>query len=72
MPFHYPIHDFRIYLRPENSQFNIRRFWEHSVGCAVIADKLYADKLIPMNAKIEFDLYWISALLHDIGKGCLS
>ncbi len=55
-------------VRPENSQFNIRRFWEHSVGCAIIADKLYADKLIPMNTKLEFDLYWIAALLHDVGK----
>ena len=55
-------------VRPENSQFNIRRFWEHSVGCAVIADKLYADKLLPINTALEFDLYWIAALLHDVGK----
>ena len=25
-------------VKPENSPFNLRRFWVHSVGCAVIAD----------------------------------
>ena len=55
-------------VRPEDSQFDLRRFWEHSVGCAYIADMLCTRKLIPLSKPIEFDQYWISALLHDIGK----
>lgn len=55
-------------VKPEESPFNIRRFWEHSVGCAVIADKLYVEKLIPLPESIPVDQYWIGALLHDIGK----
>ena len=52
----------------EESTFDIWRFWEHSLGCAMIADRLYARKLIPTKEKIEFHHYWIGALLHDIGK----
>lgn len=52
-------------VRPEDSHFDLRRFWEHSVGCAYIADKLCTRKLIPLASPIEFDLYWISALRTD-------
>ena len=55
-------------VRPEHSGFDLRRFWEHSVGCACIADRLYRDRLIPLTATIHFDRYWVGALLHDIGK----
>ena len=27
-------------VRPEESRFDLRRFWEHSVGCALICDRL--------------------------------
>ena len=55
-------------LKSNESPFDLHRFWEHSVGCAVIADKLYTKNLIPLQSSIEFDEYWMSALLHDIGK----
>jgi len=55
-------------IKPENNSFDINRFWRHSVGCAVIADKLYVEKLLPLKESIAVDKYWIGALLHDIGK----
>ena len=54
-------------IRPPVSPFDLRRHWEHSVGTAVIADKIYKQKLIEL-PEIDFDLYWLSALLHDIGR----
>jgi HD-like signal output (HDOD) protein len=55
-------------IKPQDSPFDMRRFWEHSVGCALIADKIYKDKLIPLQAEVAFDQYWLGALLHDIGR----
>jgi HD-like signal output (HDOD) protein len=55
-------------VRPNNSAFDLRRFWEHSVGCALIADRLVSENLIALPAQVNFNDYWISALLHDIGK----
>lgn len=55
-------------VRPQESAFNLRRFWEHSVGCAFIADRLCNDKLVTLPAAVNFNDYWISALLHDLGK----
>lgn len=55
-------------VEPEESGFDLHRFWTHSLGCALIADKLYKEQLVPLKEEIEFDDYWIAALLHDIGK----
>lgn len=55
-------------VRPNNSAFDLRRFWEHSVGCALIADRLVSENLIKLAAPVNFNDYWIAALLHDIGK----
>ena len=55
-------------VKPESSPFDLHRFWAHSVGCAVIADRLCADKLLALPEPIPFDRYWIAALLHDLGK----
>jgi len=55
-------------VRPQDSAFNLRRFWEHSVGCALIADRLCGDKLVTPPSVVGFNDYWISALLHDLGK----
>ena len=55
-------------VRPQNSAFDLRRFWEHSVGCALIADRLVNENLVMLPAAVNFNDYWISALLHDIGK----
>ena len=56
------------FAQQEDSEFDLRRFWEHSVGCAVLADKIMTDKSAPIKEAIEFDDYWIGALIHDIGK----
>ena len=56
------------FVSPEESLFSLRRFWEHSLGCAMVADRLYTQRLVPIEDRIEFDEYWIGALLHDIGK----
>ena len=55
-------------VKPTESRFDLRRFWEHSVGCAVIADRLCESKLIPLPGRVPFNDYWMGALLHDIGK----
>ena len=55
-------------VRPAESDFDMRRYWEHSVGCALLANKLYTERLIPLPVRIEFNDYWLGALLHDIGK----
>ena len=55
-------------VKPEESDFDLRRFWEHSVGCAVIADKLFTKKMLSLKSPIEFNDYWVAALLHDAGK----
>ena len=55
-------------VKPEESGFDLRRFWEHSVACAIIADKLCERKLVRLKKRVEFNSYWIAALLHDIGK----
>ena len=55
-------------VRPEESMFDLRRFWEHSVGCAMIADRLYSNGIVKTKKPLQFNDYWIGALLHDIGK----
>ena len=55
-------------VRPEESDFDLKRFWEHSVGSAIIADKIYTDRLVKIDGELEFNEYWIGALLHDVGK----
>ena len=55
-------------VRPESSEFDLRRFWEHSVGCAIVADKLYSKKMLTLKNPVEFNDYWVGSLLHDAGK----
>ena len=55
-------------VKPEESLFNLRRFWEHSVACALVADRLYRRELLPLKEPLQFNDYWIGALLHDAGK----
>ena len=55
-------------VKPQESEFDLQRFWVHSVGTAIIADKLYTKKLVPIKAELGFTDYWIGALLHDAGK----
>jgi HD-like signal output (HDOD) protein len=54
-------------VKPKDSQFDLRRFWIHSVGCAMVADKLCESKLLPVEGRVESSDYWIASLLHDVG-----
>lgn len=55
-------------VRPRESRFELQRFWAHSVGSALIADRLVTGKRIPLPLALDFNDYWIGALLHDLGK----
>ena len=55
-------------VKPADNPFDLERFWKHSVGCALIANKLYSKKLIHLHHPVEFSDYWLGGLLHDIGK----
>ena len=55
-------------VKLQDSPFDMPRFWKHSVGCALIADRLYRNQMIPLEGEVEFDHYWLGALLHDIGR----
>ncbi len=55
------------FVVPEDSDFDMQRFWEHSVGCALVADRLVEDKFVTLQSKVEFNDYWLGCLLHDIG-----
>ena len=57
-------------IKPEESGFDLRRFWIHSVGTAHIAHKIYQGRMVDVDEE-EVDVephYWVAALLHDIGK----
>ncbi len=57
-------------IKPEESGFDLRRFWIHSVGTAHIADKLFHGRLVEVpeeEEEVEKN-YWVASLLHDIGK----
>lgn len=56
------------FVRPEDSEFDLQRFWQHSVGCAMVADRLVEGQHLRLNETVEFNEYWIAALLHDAGK----
>ncbi|MFC1525683.1 HDOD domain-containing protein [Candidatus Latescibacterota bacterium] len=54
--------------KPLQSKFDLRRFWEHSVGTAMVAHRLCAQKHVTFSQPPDFNAYWISSLLHDVGK----
>jgi HD-like signal output (HDOD) protein len=55
-------------VRPQESQFDLQRFWAHSAGCALVAHRLVAQNRVRLRGSLDFNDYWIGALLHDIGK----
>ena len=55
-------------VKTARSPFDLRRFWEHSVGCALIADTLATTDSLRMATPPKFNDYWLCSLLHDIGK----
>jgi HD-like signal output (HDOD) protein len=56
------------FVTSKDNPFDLRRFWEHSVGTALIADKISSTKAISFETHLEFNDYWLGTLLHDIGK----
>ena len=48
--------------------FDFKRFWGHSVGCALAADKIYKSRIVTFGEDLAFQDYWLGGLLHDIGK----
>ena len=56
------------FIKPEDSSFDLRRFWEHSVGTALVTDILYTQGHVQLSEKVDFNDYWIGSLLHDVGK----
>ncbi len=56
------------FVSPEASGFDLQRFWEHSIACAVIADRLCEGDFVTLQEEIQFNDYWMAALLHDCGK----
>jgi hypothetical protein len=55
-------------VKIKETSFDLRRFWEHSVGCALIADRLVTTGALPLQTVPKFSDYWLGTLLHDIGK----
>jgi len=47
-------------IKPSESRFDLRRFWVHSVGSALLADKIYQDKLVDIDDWDECSDYWMS------------
>ena len=56
------------FVRPDDSDFNIQRFWSHSVAVAMVADRLVGDSKSGLGDQVSFNDYWMAALLHDCGK----
>lgn len=55
------------FVVPGDSDFDMQRFWEHSLGCALVADRLVEGKFVTLQDEVEFNDYWLGCLLHDIG-----
>ncbi|HJP32827.1 MAG TPA: HDOD domain-containing protein [Candidatus Latescibacteria bacterium] len=56
------------FLRSQESLIDYKRFWAHSVACALTAHKIVSGDLLPLKAKLQFHDYWTTCLLHDVGK----
>jgi HD-like signal output (HDOD) protein len=56
------------FVRPEDSDSDLQRFWTHSVAVAMVADRLVEDSTAGLEDKVTFNDYWMAALLHDCGK----
>jgi len=56
------------FVRPSHSSFDLDRFWQHSVACALVANELCEGQMVKLAEPVEFNEYWIVSLLHDAGK----
>ena len=55
------------FAQSNSSLFDMRRFWGHSVCCAMAADKLFKSGIADFG-DLRFHEYWLGGLLHDVGK----
>jgi len=58
-------------VQPEDSGFDLRTHWGHSLACALVADRLYNSDAVKVEKDVPFNDYWIAALLHDCGAAVL-
>jgi HD-like signal output (HDOD) protein len=56
------------FVEVSGTLFDFKRFWGHSVGCALAADKIYKSQIVKFPDELSFQDYWLGGLLHDIGK----
>ena len=54
-------------VRPDDSGFDLRAHWGHSLACAIVADRLHNSDAVKLEEEVPFNDYWIAALLHDCG-----
>ncbi len=54
-----------INVQSSFKSFNNEQFWEHSVACSILAKAMAKKMAIPA---IEVEEYFVSGLMHDIGK----
>ena len=54
-------------VRPDDSGFDLRAHWGHSLACAIVADRLHNSDAVQLAEKVPHSDYWIAALLHDCG-----
>jgi HD-like signal output (HDOD) protein len=55
-------------VKPEQSGFDLNRFWIHSVGSAIVADRIVQDKLVAIEDWEACHNYWMASLMHDVGE----
>jgi HD-like signal output (HDOD) protein len=55
-------------VKPEESRFDLNRFWIHSVGSALVADRIVQDKLVAIEDWDACRNYWMVSLMHDVGE----
>ncbi len=55
-------------VQPDANDFDLRKFWGHSLACAIVADRVHDGEFVDWEERVPFNDYWIAALLHDCGK----
>ena len=56
-------------VQPDTSDFDLRKFWGHSLACAIVADRIHDGEFVDWGEeRLSFSDYWLAALLHDCGK----
>ena len=58
-------------VQPDANEFDLRKFWGHSLACAIVADRVHDGEFVDWKERVPFNDYWIAALLHDCGKAVM-